>query len=160
MGLRYEEADDSLVEVFIDVLGKRFPYYQNLSFKLLYDNKKKVSKGNIVLASTELTSDKIKFFSKDNVQVEGYDYIVTVDKKAWEVAADADKIRLISHELSHVFVDEKGKCKLLGHELEDFYKEIEYNRDDPKWGIKLAQLVDDMYSQEKEMAEEAKKPKA
>ena len=99
---------------------------------------------------------RLSFFSKDNVAVEGYDYILTVDKKAWELAAPADRERLIRHECRHVFIDEAGKLKLIGHDVEDFQAEIKLNADDPDWSFKLAILVNDVYEQEKEMAKAAK----
>lgn len=157
--LRYEDCNDSLVEVFLDVLEKRFPVYGNLKFKLIFDTKKRVKQGKVVLASIELTTPKIKFFSKDKVVVEGYDYVLTMDKKAWELANTADKERIISHELRHVFINEKEDCKIVGHEIEDFFAEIKLNEDDPEWARKLTQLVDDVYDQEKELEKESKSKK-
>jgi len=147
---RYEDCDESLVEVFLDILEKRFPNLAYLKFKLMFDTKKRISKGNTVLASVALTSDMIKFFSKDDVAVDGYDYVLIVDKKAWDLAGEKDRKRIVSHELRHVFVDEKGNCKVVGHEIEDFYEELRLNQDDPEWSRNLAQLVRDVYEQEKE----------
>ncbi len=152
---RYEDCNDGLVEVFMDVIEKRFPSYQNLKFKIIFDTKKRVRGGKMVLASIELASEKIKFFSKDNVAVEGYDYILIVDRKVWELANAKDKGRLIAHEFKHVFIDDKGGCKIMGHEIEDFYSEIEHNKDDPEWARKLATIALDVYDQEKEIAKQA-----
>lgn len=148
--MRYEEANEDLVAVFLELLEDRFPGLAYLKYKLVFDNKKKVSKGKIVLADVALASERIKFFTKDNVAVDGYDYILTVNRKAWDLASEVDKRRMISHEMRHVFVDEKGNAKLIGHEIEDFYEEIRLNQDDPEWGRKLARLVKDVYDQEKE----------
>jgi len=153
---RYEDCNDELVEVFLDLLENRFPAYGNLKFKLIFDLKKRIKQGKVVLASIELASEKIKFFSKDDVAVDGYDYVLTVDKKAWELANANDKKRIISHELRHVFINEKGVPKIIGHEIEDFYAELKLNEDDPEWARKLSQLVVDVYEQEKEMAKAAK----
>jgi len=148
--MRYEEANEDLVAVFLELLEDRFPGLAYLKYKLVFDNKKKVSKGKMVLADVALASERIKFFTKDNVAVDGYDYILTVNRKAWDLASEVDKRRMISHEMRHVFVDEKGNAKLIGHEIEDFYEEIRLNQDDPEWGRKLARLVKDVYDQEKE----------
>lgn len=154
---RYIDCDESLVEVFLDVLQERFPVYQNFSFKLVFDTKRRISAGKIVLANIETTSDKIKYFSRDNIAVNGYDYIVIVDKKAWELASLVDKKRIISHELRHVFIDEKGTPKIIGHEIEDFYAELKLNEDDPEWARKLSTIVNDIYDQEKELIKASKK---
>lgn len=150
--MRYEDADDALVQVFLDVMEDRFPQYQYLNFKLVYDLKKRIKTGKVTLASIELASAKIKFFSQDDKAAEGYDYILFIDHKAWGLANEVDKKRLISHELRHVFVDEKDKAKLTGHEIEDFYQELKLNEDDPEWGRKLVRLVSDIYDQEKDQA--------
>jgi hypothetical protein len=147
---RYKDCDEGLVEVFLNVLEERFPLYQNFKFKLIFDSKKRVSKGKLVLASLELANDKIKFFSRDDVALEGYDYVLIVNEKAWQLANDKDKVRLISHEMRHAHIDEKGDPKMVGHDIEDFYEEIKLNQDDPEWGRKLAILVKDVYEQEKE----------
>ena len=110
--------------------------------------------GSITLASIEKASDKLRFFSKDNIAVEGYDYVLIMDQKAWELASPADRVRLISHELQHILIDEKDRLKLRDHEITDFYMEIKYNQDDPEWSRKLAVLVDDVYAQEKEEQED------
>lgn len=154
---RYIDCDESLVEVFLDVLQERFPAYQNFSFKLVFDTKRRISAGKIVLANIETTSDKIKYFSRDNIAVNGYDYIVIVDKKAWELASLVDKKRIISHELRHVFIDEKGTPKIVGHEIEDFYAELKLNEDDPEWARKLSTIINDIYDQEKELIKASKK---
>jgi len=150
--MRYEDADESLVEVYLKVAEERFPNTcANLNIKLMFDTKKRVSKGKLCLASVEIANEKIKYFTKHEVEVGGYDYILIVDRKAWELASEKNRIRLISHELRHVFVDENDKRKLLPHDIEDFVTEVKLNEDDPEWGFKLATLVTDVYEQEKEL---------
>lgn len=150
--MRYEDASENLVEVYLKVAEERFPNTcANLNIKLMFDTKKRISKGKLCLASVEVANDKVKYFTKHEVEVGGYDYILIVDQKAWELASEADKIRLISHELRHVFVDENDKRKLLPHDIEDFVVEVKLNEDDPDWGFKLSTLVTDVYDQEKEL---------
>jgi len=158
--MRYEDADESLVEVFLKVAEERFPNTcANLNIKLMFDTKRRVRKGKICLASVEIANDKVKYFTKHEVEVGGYDYIIIVDRKAWELANEKDRIRLISHELRHVFVDENGKRKLVPHDIEDFVVELKLNEDDPDWGFKLCTLVEDVYEQEKELKKLDKKTK-
>lgn len=152
--IRYEDADEGLVKVFLDIMEQRFPKYQYLNFKLVFDLKKRVKGGKIIIANIELASSKIKYFSQDATVAEGYDYIIFVDKLMWGLASDLDKGRIISHELRHVFIDEYDKPKIIGHEIEDFYHELKLNEDDPEWASKLVRLGTDVYDQEKEIAKE------
>lgn len=153
---RYEEADEKLVEVFLTVLEDHFPQLQFLKFKLIYDLKQRISKGRLVMASIETAGPKIKFLSRDKIAVDGYDLLLIVDKKAWEVAGGANRPRMIRHELRHVQIDEAGAVKIIGHEIEDFHAEIKLNQDDPEWRMKLATMTRDMYEQEKLMLKESK----
>jgi hypothetical protein len=150
--MRYIECNDEYVQTFFDVLEERFPSFINLKIKLLFDTKQRISAGRLVLGSICTTSAMTKFFSKDNNAEDGYDFVLIMDQKAWDLASPVDRKRMISHEMRHIFIDEKGKAKLIGHELEDFYAELELNKDDPEWGRNLAVQVRAMYDQEKSMA--------
>ena len=154
---RYIDCNENLVEVFMEVLEQRFPSFVNLNFKLLFDTKRRVRAGKCVLASIEATNAKIKFFSKDNIALDGYDFVIIVDLKVWELAQKVDKVRILSHELRHVFITEKGAPVLMGHEVEDFYQELELNHDDPAWKRNLAIQLEAIYDQEKEMKKKPKK---
>lgn len=151
---RFIDIDESVVEVFLNVLEERFPSLGQLKIKLIFDLKRKVKQGEICLASVELTNEKVKFFSKDNIAVEGYDVVLIIDKKAWEVSNEVDRKRIISHELRHIFIKEDGKIKLIPHDVSDFRIEQKLNNDDPDWAFKLSTLVNDIYEQEKEMAKQ------
>lgn len=153
---RYEDSDDKLTEVFLDVVEEHFPQLQYLNFKLIFDLKQRVSKGRLVLASIETASPKIKYLSKDKIAIDGYDLLVIVDQKAWEVASADQRVKLIRHELRHVQIDETGGVKLVGHEIEDFHIEVKLNADSPEWRMQLATLTRDLYEQEKLMIKEKK----
>jgi predicted metallopeptidase len=153
---RYEDGDDGLTEVWVNVIEEHFPQLQYLKFKLIYDLKQRVSKGRLVLASIETASPKIKYLSKDKIAIDGYDLLMIVDMKAWEVASRDQRVKLVRHELRHVQIDEKGAVKIVGHEIEDFHIEVKLNSDSPEWRMQLATLTHDMYEQEKLMLKESK----
>ncbi len=154
--VRFTDITENVVEVFLKILETRFPSLINLKIKLVFDTKRRVKQGEICLASTELTSDKLKYFSIDDIAIEGYDVVIIIDMKAWELANDKDRERIMSHELRHIFITEDGKLKLLPHDISDFRAEQLLNKDDPDWGLKLAILTNDVYEQEKEMAKQTK----
>jgi hypothetical protein len=156
MSTRFEDVDDGVVDVFLDVMEECFPGLAQLKIKLVFDVKRRIKQGKICLATTELASDKVKFFTKDNVAIEGYDVVIFFDMKAWGVASADDRKRLMRHELRHIFITEEGKVKLLPHDVSDFRVEQQLNQDDPDWGFKLSILVNDMYEQEKEMEKQSK----
>ena len=156
---RFTEVDEGLVEIFFSTMEERFPSLIQLKIKLIYDTRRRVKQGEIILASAELASEKIKFFSKDNVALDGYDVVIIFDQKAWELSTTENKKRIMSHELRHVFIDEQGKVKLLPHDISDFRIEQKLNNDDPDWKFKLATLVNDIYEQEKEIIKQNKQLK-
>jgi len=154
--VRFVEADESVVEVYIKAMEQRFPSLAQLKIKLIFDTKRRINQGKIALAMVELANDKIKFFSKDKIAVGGYDIIIIFDMKAWELSDDKNRMRIMSHELRHILIDEKGKLKLIPHDISDFREEQRLNIDDPDWGLKLSTLVNDIYEQEKEMVKPKK----
>jgi len=151
--MRYEGANEKVTEVDLNVAEERFPNTcANLNIKLMFDTKRRVSRGKLVLASVEVASEKVKYFTKHEVELGStVDYVLTVDSKVWEVANAEDKKRLISHELRHVFIDEKDNRKLLPHDIEDFAVEVALNTDNPNWAGNLGQIVSDVYEQEKDL---------
>jgi hypothetical protein len=156
---RFVDIDESIVEVFLGTMEERFPSLAQLKIKLIFDTKRRIKQGEIVLASTELASEKLKFFSRDKVAIEGYDVVIIFDMKAWELASADDRKRIMSHELRHIFIDETGKVKLIPHDISDFRIEQKLNKDDPDWALKLSILTNDVYEQEKEMVRQSKQMK-
>lgn len=154
---RFIDTDDSIVEVFLNTLEERFPSLIQLKIKLVFDTKKRVKQGKICLACVELANDKIKYFSKDDIATDGYDIVMVFDRKAWELANAADRKRIMSHELRHVLINEKGEVKLIPHDVSDFAIEQKLNNDDSDWSVRLVTLVNDIYEQEKEMGKHQKK---
>ena len=154
---RFTDVDDSVVEVFLDILEERFQSLIQLKIKLIFDTKKRIVKGRICLAAVELANDKIKYFSKDKIATEGYDVVIILDRKAWELSDKMNRKRIMSHELRHILINEKDEVKLIPHDVSDFVIEQKLNKDDPDWSIKLTTLVNDVYEQEKEISKHQKK---
>ena len=144
---RYYEAPEDVVNIFYEVLNERFPGFANIKFRLMFDTKKRMRKGKLVMASTEAVNDKIRFLSADAVAPEGYDYLIIIDEVVWEYASEDDRKRLFSHELNHVFIDDKGNYKIIDHDVEDFIVEIKRNEDKPEWASDLAFTVIAAYEQ-------------
>jgi hypothetical protein len=158
MALRYEEVATDVRKLLDKVLIDHFGELKNAKIIALFDLKKRMSGGQIVLGRIVKTNDLLRHLSREDAgSAEGYDYIITLDKKGWEALNDKDRVRLLRHELRHTYFDidaEENPYKLIDHTVNDFYEEIEINQDDPKWRQKAATMVTDMYEQEKEEANE------
>jgi len=163
MGLRYEEVNEEVMSVLKEVKSEYFPELKNAKIKVLFDIKKRKSGGRVVLARIMKTNDLLRHLTKDEADaMEGYDYIITIDKKCWDSIIRDDKIRIVRHELRHTYFDiesEDNPYKLLDHSISDFYEEVEFNKDDPRWRERLATVVEDIYEQEKETRQDSKKKK-
>jgi len=135
---RYIEVTEELVKCFFDTIEKHFPSYQNLNIKLIFDTKKRVSKGKLTLANIEVPNPKMQYFQQSKELPSGFDYILIVDKMAWESSTEDEKENIIRHELSHIFVDEENdKCKLLSHD----YCVFKYELDNIDWASSLAEIA-------------------
>jgi hypothetical protein len=160
MGLRYDEANDHVNELLKEVRSKDFPELVNAKIKVLFDLKKRKSGGMVILAKIMKTNDLIRHLTRDEADFyNGYDYIISIDKKCWENITDLDRIKILRHELRHTFFDiesEDNPYKLLNHSVSDFYEEVELNKNDPRWRERVATLTEDIYEQEKEARTEKK----
>jgi hypothetical protein len=163
MGLRYEEVNEEVISVLKEVKSEYFPELKNAKIKVLFDIKKRKSGGRVVLARIMKTNDLLRHLTKDEADaMEGYDYIITIDKTCWDSIIRDDKIRIVRHELRHTYFDiesEDNPYKLLDHSISDFYEEVEFNKDDPRWRERLATVVEDIYEQKKEARQDSKKKK-
>jgi hypothetical protein len=163
MGLRYEEVTPMVLKMLKELKAKDFSELKNAKIKVLFDLKKRKSGGRIILGRIMKTNDLIRLLTKDEVEVvEGYDYIITLDKKCWDNIPDEDRMRILRHELRHAHFDieaENDPYKLVTHSISDFYEEVETNQKDPRWRERVGTLAEDIYEQEKEAQAEKKKKK-
>ncbi len=163
MGLRYEEVTPMVLNMLKELKAKDFKELKNAKIKVLFDLKKRKSGGRIVLGRIVKSNDLIRLLTKDEVEaVEGYDYIITLDKKCWDNIPDEDRKRILRHELRHASFDiesENDPYKLVSHSISDFYEEVEANQKDPRWRERVGTLVEDIYEQEKEARAEKRKKK-
>jgi len=161
MGLRYEEVTEEAKKLLNEVEAKHFPELRNAKIIMLFDLKKRTSGGRVVLGRIMKTNDLLRHLTRDEaVAVEGYDYIVTLDKQGWDAINKEDRVRLLRHELRHTFYDTESEAnpyRLIDHSITDFYEEVELNKDDPRWRERVATVVADIYEQQKEVRKQEKK---
>lgn len=161
--IRYSEVPDSVTDLLTEVQTRHFPELKNAKIAVLFDLKKTAKGGKVQLGCIKRPNDLIRHFTKDEaVNIEGYDYIIILDKMCWNAVGDADHTRIVRHELRHTFYDiesEDNPYKLLDHDITDFYAEVELNKDDPRWAHRCATLTADIYEQEREQSREQKKRK-
>jgi len=161
MGLRYEEVTEEATKLLNEVEAKHFPELRNAKIIMLFDLKKRTSGGRVVLGRIMKTNDLLRHLTRDEaVAVEGYDYIVTLDKQGWDAIGKEDRVRLLRHELRHTFYDSESEAnpyRLIDHSITDFYEEVELNKDDPRWRERVATVVADIYEQQKEVRKQERK---
>ena len=141
---RYYEAGASVYTLMDELIEERFGNtLRATSIKVLVDSKPKIDKltNRITFASIKCANEVEKFLSMDGHNLAGIDYLIFISELVWELANDKDKKRIMSHELSHAFVDEKGNYKTVRHDIEDFYTEVKLNEDDPMWGQALSTVA-------------------
>jgi hypothetical protein len=160
MALRYEDVTDTVMEMFRRVKSQYFPELKNAKIKVLFDLKKRKSGGQVVIGRIVKANDLIRHLTKNGNAEEGYDFIITLDKKCWDHITDEDRVKILRHEMRHTSYDlesEDNPYKLVDHSILDFYEEVEMNQSDPRWRERVAILTEDIYEQEKEARLEKKK---
>jgi hypothetical protein len=149
---RYYETDVTTKNMFDKLMEERFEGLVGAEFKLIMDSKPKIDKLRVemVIASIKPTNEVEKYLTENN---SSYDYFIFINSLVWDLASEKDKKRILSHELRHCFIDDKGNYKVIKHDIEDFYAEIKLNEDDPMWKQALSTIAmakfDEMKEKEK-----------
>ena len=150
---RYEDVTEDVKTVVARVIDTHFTDLANVKVKFLFDTKKATRNGRIALGKCQKPNELTKHFTIPEAKNdEGYQYVITLDKLAYNNMPDVDRIRLIRHELRHILAvrnDETGdvKCKIMPHNIDDFVEEVMLNDDDPEWAKRIGKMVGLLYKQ-------------
>lgn len=150
MELRYEEATQDELDLLREVRAEHFPELRNAKIRVLFDVKKRIADGKIILARIQRANDLIRHLTQSAEIEDGTDYIIFLDKVCWGSIGRPDRIRLMRHELRHTEPDpesEKFPYRLIGHDIEDFAEEVRLNQDDIQWRQRVADLTIAIYEQ-------------
>ncbi|MCI4625346.1 MAG: hypothetical protein L3V56_05220 [Candidatus Magnetoovum sp. WYHC-5] len=159
MPSRYEDVPDDVAKFVRETIDKFFSELINVKLKVLFDTRKRMSKGKPVIGRIQKTNDLTRHLTKNDVyDNEGYDYIIYLDKLIFTNIDEKDKERLIRRQLRHIFVDPenpKNPYKLLSFDVEDFYAELELNKDDIRWAERVMEVALALYDEDKENSQDA-----
>lgn len=149
--MRYEPVTDEVYVAGEAVIMGFFPDLVAASILYVFDTKKRVSEGKIVVAKIKKMNEEMKFMAMNDDGVT-YDYVVFIDKNVWDVLDETDRKRILFHEFCHCTVDfeKKNPYNLRGHEIEGFYDEQNYNHDDPRWSERVSTVAESVYDPENE----------
>lgn len=146
---RYYEPEVAAKNMVDELMEERFEGLVGAEIKLIMDSKPKIDKlrGEMVIASIKTTNEVERYLTENN---SSYDYFIFVNGLVWDLADEKDKKRILSHELRHCFIDDKGNYKTIRHDIEDFYAEIKLNEDDPMWKQSLSTIAMAKFDQMRE----------
>ena len=146
---RFEDVTEDVIDLVEYVRKEWFPELGSAKIKIMFDLKKRLSVGKVVLARIQKSNEIMRYLTTEEADSEeGFDYFLYIDKMCWNNCEDGDKIRLLRHEFSHSWCDintSNNPWKLQGHEISDFHAEIERNQDDPRWAERCAELTLSLY---------------
>lgn len=144
--LRYEPVPENTIELCENVRLKNFINLDGARIMYIFDNKKKVSGGRIVIARIKKMNDEMKFFTMSDSGLT-YDYCMFIDKSIWSELDKRDRQRIAFHEFCHceVNMDKKNPYGIRDHEIQGFYDELDYNEDDSRWSERLGIISDSIY---------------
>ena len=148
--MRYEDVSKDVLDITDAVQKQYFSYLANARIKYLFDNKKVTNGGKLVAAWIKKANDVLKFITGG--ELEGFNYVVRIDKLMWDAIEEKDKIRIIRHELRHAFYDSESDdpYKLVGHDIEDFYAEVELaeKEGDLRWRERISEILHSVWDKE------------
>ena len=151
--IRFEDVSEDVLTLAEKVQEEHFPLLKDILIKYLFDLEKRTRNGSLVLGRCWKANDLVKFLTaKETIDMEGFPYIITLDKVAYENMEEKDRVRLLRHEQRHILIDYEAKqpYKIYPHNVEDFIEEIELNGDDPRWASRITEMIETIYEQEEE----------
>jgi predicted metallopeptidase len=156
--IRFVEANEAASSIMNAVIDEYFPELKDATIKILFDTKKRTYGDKIVLGRISSANDLVRRLTDDEAE-EGCDYVMFLDKIAFEAIPESDRIRLIRHELRHCRVSvgsESIKYGIIPHDIEDFAQEVKLNVDEVDWAKRAVALAADIYAQMEEDEKEKK----
>lgn len=132
---RFEDAPRQVVDFVQGIIDKDFPNLQGALVCVMFDTKKRKAGGRYVFGRIKKTNDELKAFAMTEAG-QAYDYVMYLDKLVFEALDEADRERIVFHELCHCVTDfdsNADQYKIQEHEIQTFYAEIDKNVDDPRW---------------------------
>ena len=152
MPSRFEDVTDTHYKMMQEIIGKSFPHLNSAVIELVFDTKKRMTGGKYTIGKLQKSNDFTRHLSSSNSAPEGVDYFLYLDKLIFENIDEADKTRIIRHELQHAEVDyeKTNPYGIRDHEITDFYEEVEFNKEDPRWVERVATVADALYNSDDE----------
>ncbi|MBF0463708.1 MAG: hypothetical protein HQK88_01005 [Nitrospirae bacterium] len=149
MGNRYEEAQVDVRTLVGEIVAEFMPELINTRIKVLFDLKKRMSRGSLVISRLQKCSDLLRFLTKDEAGGgEGYDFILYLDKVTINAVDRDDKIRIIRHQLRHIEMDienPENPYKMVHPDVRDFFIELELNKHDIRWAERVSEVAASLY---------------
>lgn len=148
---RFEDAP-AQTEDFVMGVRRHFPNLDGALIKVMYDLKKRKSGGRYVFARIKKTNDELKAFAVDESGAP-FDYVMFLDKLLWEALSEEDREKIVHHELCHCVTDfdSNDQYKIQDHEIQTFYAEIEFCKEDPRWVERVSVICESVYDPEAEV---------
>jgi len=144
---RFIEAPQEVLNELNEVVDEWFPNYKSCNIKVLMDSKRSKSKGRTVFASIKKANDKEKYFTSSNIYPDGADYLLFIDDNIFSNIGKEDRVRILRHELRHIYFDSEkdDPWKVIPHDFEDFVAEVELNKEDPNWSLRVLEIAESVY---------------
>ena len=148
--IRYETVSKSVLTTVKTVKHRDFPELEKAKIQVFFDTRMCKKGGKLCLGRIMRSNDLIRKLT-DNIVPAGCDYILFMDKIAYNLMSEKDRERLIRHELRHIKYSPGTKkvWGLVAHDIEDFEVEIELNKDDVGWAKKVVKKTIKAYREKK-----------
>lgn len=150
MSTRYKPVPEQVNILVEEVKSEEFPQLDGANIMSVFDTKKKVSSGRIVIARIKKMNDELKFFAMDDMGITP-DYVIFFDMEVWNALEHIrDKERIVYHELCHTEVDfdKTNPYGIKDHEIQGFYDEVSYNNDDERWSERVGLIAQSVHDPE------------
>ncbi len=152
---RFTEATSTEAELIENIIKESFVELSGARFIILYDEKKRKSKGQYVVGRIKKLNDESKALSLDENGNE-FNYVVFLDSFVWGQLESGDQERLMRRLICQCLFESEAEdpFKIQGFEVEDFHSEIVKNTGDPRWLDRVNLIAESLYDEDTMPVEE------
>ncbi len=146
---RFDDVTNEELNMVDKVIKDAFPELVAARFLMFFDNKKRKTKGKYVIGRIKKLNEEQRIMTMDENGGE-YHYTIFLDKFIWDNLTEPDQIKILRRLMCQCDIDHEGDdpYKMQDYEVQDFYSEIQYNHDDPRWLERVELIAENLYEED------------
>ena len=148
----YDVVEPETLKLIEKIVSEKFAILNGCFIQPILFTKKKTTKGKYEIAKLSKPNALTKHIFSIANNGNDIDYILTIYSDVFYALDDKDKMLSIIHALEYADVDtdKDDPYGTRGAEVETFYDELDFTKEDPLWQQRIQTIAESVYAKEKD----------